>query len=167
MPIYQPRDNNDPDDPDDDVEGQSPHTFVEGNVSIVRAARVDDRELLGDFGVEQLTAKGGIGAIIHDKLLVIDPLSDNCTVVLGSHNLGFKASYSNDENLVIIQGHKDLAEAYRHSSILRPLPSGRSRPSSAPHKKGWSGSSTPTTAGLTLSRRSKGSLMAYFARGGR
>jgi phosphatidylserine/phosphatidylglycerophosphate/cardiolipin synthase-like enzyme len=35
-------------------------------------------------------------AVIHDKILVIDPFTDDSVVVTGSHNLGFKASYSND-----------------------------------------------------------------------
>jgi phosphatidylserine/phosphatidylglycerophosphate/cardiolipin synthase-like enzyme len=170
MPNYQPGKKNDPSDPDDDVEGRSPHTFFEGNVSIVRAARIDDREMLGDFGAEQLTAKGAIGAIIHDKLLVIDPLSDNCTVVLGSHNLGFKASYSNDENMVIIQGHKPLAEAYA-VHILDVYDHYRFRAVEAElereHKKGWSGFLETDDSWLNpyLDGR-KGSLMAYFARGG-
>jgi phosphatidylserine/phosphatidylglycerophosphate/cardiolipin synthase-like enzyme len=51
-------------------------------------------------------------AIIHDKIVVIDPFSDNCVVITGSHNLGHKASFDNDENLVIIQGNKKLAVAY-------------------------------------------------------
>ncbi|RFB76311.1 phospholipase D-like domain-containing protein [Methylovirgula sp. 4M-Z18] len=51
-------------------------------------------------------------AVIHDKIVVIDPFADNCVVVTGSHNLGFKASYNNDENLAIIRGHRALAEAY-------------------------------------------------------
>jgi phosphatidylserine/phosphatidylglycerophosphate/cardiolipin synthase-like enzyme len=51
-------------------------------------------------------------AIIHNKIVVIDPFSDNCTVVTGSHNLGFRASSNNDENMVIIRGHRGLAEAY-------------------------------------------------------
>jgi phosphatidylserine/phosphatidylglycerophosphate/cardiolipin synthase-like enzyme len=33
-------------------------------------------------------------------------------VVTGSHNLGYKASYQNDENLVIVRGHQRLAQAY-------------------------------------------------------
>jgi len=60
-------------------EGDSPTTFEENKVAIVRAARIDEKTLLGDLGVEQLTAKGGIGAIIHDKIVVIDPLSPDCT----------------------------------------------------------------------------------------
>jgi phosphatidylserine/phosphatidylglycerophosphate/cardiolipin synthase-like enzyme len=51
-------------------------------------------------------------AIIHNKIVVIDPFSANCVVVTGSHNLGFRASHNNDENLVIIRGHRGLAEAY-------------------------------------------------------
>lgn len=51
-------------------------------------------------------------AIIHDKVMVIDPFSENCVVITGSHNLGHKASYDNDENLVIVKGNKKLALAY-------------------------------------------------------
>ena len=52
-------------------------------------------------------------AIIHDKIVVIDPFDDeNCTVITGSHNLGYQASYNNDENLVMIKGNKKLAMAY-------------------------------------------------------
>lgn len=51
-------------------------------------------------------------AITHDKIVVIDPFADDCVVVTGSHNLGYKASYNNDENLVLVQGNKKLAMAY-------------------------------------------------------
>lgn len=51
-------------------------------------------------------------AIIHDKIVLLDPLGENPVIILGSHNLGFKASYSNDENLLIIRGNKALACAY-------------------------------------------------------
>lgn len=51
-------------------------------------------------------------AVIHDKIVVVDPFSPDCAVVTGSHNLGYKASYANDENLVIIRGDRDVAAAY-------------------------------------------------------
>jgi phosphatidylserine/phosphatidylglycerophosphate/cardiolipin synthase-like enzyme len=51
-------------------------------------------------------------AVIHDKILVVDPFTDNCVVVTGSHNLGYAASYNNDENMAIIRGHRAIAEAY-------------------------------------------------------
>ena len=51
-------------------------------------------------------------AIIHDKILVIDPMSPDCVVITGSHNQGFRASYANDENFIIVRGHQPLAQAY-------------------------------------------------------
>jgi len=51
-------------------------------------------------------------AVIHDKIVVVDPFRDDCCVITGSHNMGFKASYSNDENLVILSGNRKVAEAY-------------------------------------------------------
>lgn len=51
-------------------------------------------------------------AIIHDKIVVIDPFSDDCVVITGSHNLGYRASYNNDENLLLIRGNRRLAAAY-------------------------------------------------------
>jgi len=43
---------------------------------------------------------------------VIDPFGDNPVIMTGSHNLGFKASSKNDDNLVIIEGNAPLAAAY-------------------------------------------------------
>ena len=51
-------------------------------------------------------------AIVHSKVLVIDALSDSPVVVTGSHNFSSAASGKNDENLVIVRGHKQLARAY-------------------------------------------------------
>nr|WP_294553383.1 phospholipase D-like domain-containing protein [uncultured Rhodopila sp.] len=51
-------------------------------------------------------------AVIHDKIVVVDPFSDTCVVITGSHNLGYAASYNNDENLAIIRDHRAVAEAY-------------------------------------------------------
>jgi phosphatidylserine/phosphatidylglycerophosphate/cardiolipin synthase-like enzyme len=51
-------------------------------------------------------------AIIHDKIVVIDPFSPNSVVIMGSHNLGYASSYDNDENLLIFSGKPALAQAY-------------------------------------------------------
>ena len=52
-------------------------------------------------------------AITHDKIVVIDPMSESdCVVITGSHNQGYKASYCNDENLLIIRGNRPLARSY-------------------------------------------------------
>ncbi|MEA1675229.1 phospholipase D-like domain-containing protein [Nitrospirillum sp. BR 11163] len=76
-------------------------------VLVVRAAAIDTPT--GDLQPELLTAGA---AIIHDKIVVIDPFSPDCVVITGSHNLGYKASYANDDNLLIIQGNQPLAQAY-------------------------------------------------------
>lgn len=92
----------------------SPHVFKQGGVSVVRATALADRKLLQELGdfkfAEQLTVGR---AIIHDKILVLDPMDPmRCTVAFGSHNLGYKASYANDENLVVVRGQQALALAY-------------------------------------------------------
>jgi len=61
---------------------------------------------------ELLKAGPAAHAIIHDKIVVIDPFSPDCVVVTGSHNQGYRASYNNDENLLVVRGHQPLAQAY-------------------------------------------------------
>jgi phosphatidylserine/phosphatidylglycerophosphate/cardiolipin synthase-like enzyme len=52
-------------------------------------------------------------AIVHDKIVVIDPFSPTkCVVATGSHNLGYRASHNNDENLLILRGDRRIAQAY-------------------------------------------------------
>jgi phosphatidylserine/phosphatidylglycerophosphate/cardiolipin synthase-like enzyme len=151
------------------VAAKSPFMFEEANVSIVRAARIDDRSLADDFGVERLVAsEKGVGAIIHDKVMVIDPMLDTCCVVLGSHNLGSKASYVNDENLMMVSGDKPLAEAYA-VHILDVYDHYRFRAIVAERKaRGQprsSGFLDTTDAWMDkYAAREKGAVMRYFAR---
>jgi phosphatidylserine/phosphatidylglycerophosphate/cardiolipin synthase-like enzyme len=104
-----------PDDGESDDEtpeesaARKPYVYDERHTHIVRASNLGPGTALGDFEGEIL--KLGT-AIVHDKVIVIDPLSENCVIATGSHNLGYKASYENDENLVIIRGNQTLAEAY-------------------------------------------------------
>lgn len=51
-------------------------------------------------------------AIVHDKIVVIDPFSAYPIVAMGSHNLGHKAWFDNDENFLIFRGNRQLAAAY-------------------------------------------------------
>jgi phosphatidylserine/phosphatidylglycerophosphate/cardiolipin synthase-like enzyme len=99
-----------------DLKGTSPPKKQKG----VKAARApqDPRvisaesldETIPDGWKKELLNAGF--AITHDKIVVIDPFADTCVVVTGSHNLGYQASYNNDENLVMIEGNKKLAMAY-------------------------------------------------------
>jgi phosphatidylserine/phosphatidylglycerophosphate/cardiolipin synthase-like enzyme len=49
---------------------------------------------------------------VHSKVIVLDPFGAHPVVMTGSHNLGFKASNANDDNLVIIEGNAPLAASY-------------------------------------------------------
>lgn len=51
-------------------------------------------------------------AIIHSKVVVIDPFGPDPVVITGSHNFSGSASTKNDENFIIIKGDPALAEAY-------------------------------------------------------
>lgn len=76
---------------------------------VIRAQGITANDAFGQWEKE-LNQAGH--AIIHDKIVVIDPFSDNCVVVTGSHNEGYQASYNNDENMAIIRDHRAVAEAY-------------------------------------------------------
>jgi phosphatidylserine/phosphatidylglycerophosphate/cardiolipin synthase-like enzyme len=81
-----------------------------GDVATVAAASALNDQFA--FWQQELLKAPRAHAIIHDKIVVIDPRSINCVVVMGSHNLGYRASYTNDENLLVVKGHRGLAEAY-------------------------------------------------------
>lgn len=82
---------------------------IEPDYRAIAAGAVNKDDAFGAWEAE--LNKYGF-AVIHNKIVVIDPFSDDCVVVTGSHNLGFRASHNNDDNLVIIHGHRGLAEAY-------------------------------------------------------
>jgi phosphatidylserine/phosphatidylglycerophosphate/cardiolipin synthase-like enzyme len=76
---------------------------------VIRAQGVSKTDAFGQWEAE-LNQLGH--AVIHDKIVVVDPFSDTCVVITGSHNLGYAASYNNDENMAIIRNHRGIAEAY-------------------------------------------------------
>lgn len=49
---------------------------------------------------------------IHSKVIVIDPFGAKAVLMTGSHNLGYKASHANDDNMIVIEGNAPLATAY-------------------------------------------------------
>jgi phosphatidylserine/phosphatidylglycerophosphate/cardiolipin synthase-like enzyme len=81
----------------------------------------------------------GIGhAIIHSKVVVIDPFSADPVVITGSHNFSASASGKNDENFIIVRGDHALAEAYA-VNILGAYQHYRWRASLAQSKKPFNG----------------------------
>ena len=98
------------------LKGMTPPTKAKGDKTPVKqdprviGAEAFDGKVIPKGWLKEILNAGF--AIIHDKIVVIDPFSDNCVVMTGSHNLGYKASFNNDENFAIIEGNKTLAVAY-------------------------------------------------------
>ncbi len=86
------------------------HRHNEPVVEVAAASAISDQ--FGFWQQELLKSSPTAHAIIHDKIVVIDPMTPDCVVVTGSHNQGFRASYNNDENLLIVRKHAELAQAY-------------------------------------------------------
>jgi phosphatidylserine/phosphatidylglycerophosphate/cardiolipin synthase-like enzyme len=73
------------------------------------------RKTVGEWAVEGTAAefRANIGhAITHSKVIVIDPFGDDPVVITGSHNFSKSASAKNDENFLVIRGHREIAMHY-------------------------------------------------------
>lgn len=56
---------------------------------------------------------GRVGiVVVHSKIIVVDPLGAHPVVLTGSHNMGVHAATVNDDNLVIVEGDRELAIAH-------------------------------------------------------
>lgn len=49
---------------------------------------------------------------IHDKFMLVDPLSDDPVVVTGTANFSGPSQYANDENMLVIRGESRVADIY-------------------------------------------------------
>ena len=79
-------------------------------------------------------------AMVHSKVVLVDPFSAHPVLLTGSHNLGPKASGINDENLLIIRDAAGLAAAYA-SNIMAIYNQyrWRFRRQAQPENKRWKG----------------------------
>jgi phosphatidylserine/phosphatidylglycerophosphate/cardiolipin synthase-like enzyme len=84
-------------------------TRIDANEDVVLPAAIDDRL---KFWVKELLKLPRAHAMVHSKVVVIDPFGRHPVVMTGSHNMGPKASTVNDENLLIIEGNSALASQY-------------------------------------------------------
>jgi phosphatidylserine/phosphatidylglycerophosphate/cardiolipin synthase-like enzyme len=64
------------------------------------------------FWAREFMRGGKISVLMHSKVMCIDPFGDNPVVITGSHNFSSPASESNDENFIIIENDKAVAQAY-------------------------------------------------------
>jgi phosphatidylserine/phosphatidylglycerophosphate/cardiolipin synthase-like enzyme len=86
-----------------------PANVVHADFEVVLPAAIDAAT---NWFVRELKKLPQAFAMVHSKVVLIDPLSANPILITGSHNLGTKASDTNDENLLIIRGAAGLASAY-------------------------------------------------------
>jgi phosphatidylserine/phosphatidylglycerophosphate/cardiolipin synthase-like enzyme len=86
-----------------------PANVVHADFDVVLPAAIDTAT---NWFVQELKKLPQAFAMVHSKVVLIDPLSDNPVLITGSHNLGVKASHTNDENLLIIRDAPGLASAY-------------------------------------------------------
>jgi len=49
---------------------------------------------------------------VHTKYMLIDPLSDDPIVIIGSANFSVSSTEKNDENMLVIRGNKAVADIY-------------------------------------------------------
>ena len=61
---------------------------------------------------EKLSGLNSKVRYIHNKFMLVDPLSDDPIVVAGSANFSNASTTNNDENMVIIRGNKRVADIY-------------------------------------------------------
>jgi phosphatidylserine/phosphatidylglycerophosphate/cardiolipin synthase-like enzyme len=103
----------------DPTEPANPVTLFSGAQQPPQRLRYDSmvpkniKDTFHDWETEIL----GSGVHIHSKVIVLDPFGANPVVMTGSHNLGYKASHANDDNLMIVQGNAPLAAAYAANII--------------------------------------------------
>jgi phosphatidylserine/phosphatidylglycerophosphate/cardiolipin synthase-like enzyme len=102
----------------DDLDKLAHVTLVERNGTHVQDFRIVQPQVLhavGNFAAEVMRGQflKDIGfAIVHSKIIVIDPNGKKPVLITGSHNFSSTASGKNDENMVIISGNAALARAY-------------------------------------------------------
>lgn len=82
---------------------------IEANADVVLPAAIPGAL---KYWKKELLKLPAAHAMVHSKVVVIDPYGEHPVVMTGSHNLGPKASGVNDENFLIIEGNGALASQY-------------------------------------------------------
>jgi len=84
--------------------------FRKKNVFAIGSIIRDDA--LEGWVKERLTGLNKNVNYVHNKFMLIDPLSSNPTVIAGSANFSAASTISNDENMVVVKGNKRVADIY-------------------------------------------------------
>ncbi|MCL5036016.1 MAG: phospholipase D-like domain-containing protein [Chloroflexi bacterium] len=101
--------NQDPSTKKNNVELFDEANWEKADYEVVLPAEIDEAT---EWFVRELRKLPKARAMVHSKVVLVDPFSNHPVVLTGSHNLGPKASGTNDENLLIIRDAPGLAAAY-------------------------------------------------------
>jgi phosphatidylserine/phosphatidylglycerophosphate/cardiolipin synthase-like enzyme len=100
------------------TKGRSPSTRTSSRRPPDRDLQVTAGAFLGkpggwrQFLQEHLTGLNDHVKYIHTKYLIVDPLTDDPTVVTGSANFSKPSTVDNDENMLVIRGSTRVADIY-------------------------------------------------------
>ena len=101
--------NQDPSTAKNPVELFDSENSKKSDFDLVLPAGIDEAT---DWFRREMKKLPGTFAMVHSKVVLVDPFGANPVLLTGSHNLGPKASGTNDENLLIIRDAPGLAAAY-------------------------------------------------------
>jgi len=101
--------NQDPSTKKNNVELFDESNWERADYSVVLPAEIDEAT---KWFAREMRKLPKARAMVHSKVVLIDPFGSDPILLTGSHNLGPKASGTNDENLLIIRGARGLAGAY-------------------------------------------------------
>lgn len=107
-----------------DARGRGVQVEVLADAQMNRNAKGNMIPLLLDAGIPVAFETGYSAA--HNKVLIVDPAGPGCVVVTGSYNFTWSARNRNAENVLVLRGHCDLANAYlrnwrRHREQATPV----------------------------------------------
>jgi phosphatidylserine/phosphatidylglycerophosphate/cardiolipin synthase-like enzyme len=111
--------------------------WEKADYDVVLPAAIDEPT---KFFVREMKKLPGAWAMVHSKVVLIDPFGKHPILLTGSHNLGPRASGTNDENLLIIEDAPGLAAAYAANIMaIYNQYRWRFRRQVQPPKKRWKG----------------------------
>ena len=87
-----------------DLRNMPENTFAIGN--FIRTNEIDG------WVKERLTGLNVNVRYVHNKFMILDPLSNDPIVVAGSANFSDASTRQNDENMIVVRGNKRVADIY-------------------------------------------------------
>lgn len=93
-------------------EEENQSTWAASSWVQVAVGRLGGPNSLDVWAQEHLSGFNAHALYFHTKILLIDPLSADPTVVTGSANFSENSTDQNDENMLVIRGDLDVADTY-------------------------------------------------------